>query len=237
MNAHDWLELLVLHVVRHTKQIAEVQADPGYPARTAATAAAAPDPNVTDQELALLIEEIDDAQDKLLGAISGLTDEQWNFKENPNRWSIAECVEHISRTERAILGGIAFYLSQPPNPRWSEETAGKLELVRQTVLARPKGGVGSPFQAGGEVLPSEHWDRARAFREFYSSHGEFRAFVETMPREIKNRTFLNPFPSIGMLNGYDWLTLGALHAMRHTLQAIEVKEAADYPKAAVVTGG
>jgi hypothetical protein len=159
-----------------------------------------------------------------------MTDEQWNFRENPNRWSVAECVEHIARTERAILGGIAFYLSRPPNPLWFEQTSGKLELVRKVVVTRTPGGVGSPFQAGGEVLPTEHWDRARGIREFYRSHGELRAFVETMPREIKNRTFLNPFPSIGMLNGYDWLTLAALHVKRHTMQAIEVQEDPGYPQ-------
>ncbi len=237
MNAHDWLNLLALHVVRHTKQIAEVQADPGYPARPAAVTVTDPNPNVTDDELAVLVKEIDDAQDKLVGSISGMTDEQWNFKQNPNRWSVAECVEHIARTERAILGGIAFYLSRPPNPDWFEQTKGKLELVRQVVSTRAPGGAGSPFQAGGEVLPTEHWDRARGIREFYLSHGELRAFIETMPREIKNRTFLNPFPSIGMLNGYDWLTLAALHVKRHTMQAIEVQEDPNYPQKAVATGG
>jgi hypothetical protein len=80
------------------------------------------------------------------------------------------------------------------------------------------------------VLPTEHWDRERGIREFYKSHGELRAFVESMPREIKNRTFLNPFPSIGMLNGYDWLTLAALHVKRHTMQAIEVQEDPNYPE-------
>lgn len=32
LNAYDWLMYVPLHTLRHTKQIAEVQADPGYPA-------------------------------------------------------------------------------------------------------------------------------------------------------------------------------------------------------------
>ena len=148
MNAHDWLNLLVLHVVRHTKQIAEVQADPGYPARPSAVTVADPNPNVTDEELTVLVKEIDDAQDKLVGSISGMTDEQWNFRENPNRWSVAECVEHIARTERAILGGIAFYLSRPANPQWFEQTQGKLEMVRQAVVDPPQGRRRQPLPGG-----------------------------------------------------------------------------------------
>src|SRR5262245_6693673 len=127
-----------------------------------AAADSPPDPNLTDAELATLIQEIDSAQDRLMGLISGMTDEQWSFKPNPTRWSVAECVEHIARTERAILGGIAYTLRSPPNPAWYEQTKGKLELVRQVVSTRPKNGVGSPFKAeGGEVEPTEHWDRAR----------------------------------------------------------------------------
>jgi hypothetical protein len=191
----------------------------------------APDPNLSDAELAQLIQEVDAAQDKLLGLITGMTDEQWSFKPGPDRWSVAECVEHIARTERAILGGIAFTLQGPPNPAWYEQTKGKLELVRKVVLDRPKNGVGSPFRAeGGEVAPSEHWDRARGFREFYRVHGEVRATIETMPREIKNRTFENPFPSIGMLNGHDWLTLMLLHVSRHSMQIAEVQADPSYPK-------
>jgi hypothetical protein len=217
--------------VRHTRQIAEVQADPGYPSRPPAqTSASDPDPRVTDEEIALLVKEIDEAQDVLLSRISGLTDEQWSWKSSPERWSVGECVEHITRAEDAVLGGIVFALAGPPNPQWFEQTKGKLDLVRRTVLTRTAGGAGSPFRAPYEVSPNEHWDRARGLRQFYETHGEVRALVETMPREIKNRTSMNPFPQIGMLNAHDWLTLTVLHVKRHTQQIVEVQESPGYPQ-------
>ncbi len=41
-----------------------------------------------------------------------------------------------------------------------------------------------------------------------------------------------------MLNAHDWLTLSALHYMRHTQQIIEVQEDPGYPKSAATgTGG
>jgi hypothetical protein len=57
-----------------------------------------------------------------------------------------------------------------------------------------------------------------------------------MPREIKNRTFMNPFPQLGMLNAHDWLMLTALHVKRHTMQIVEVQEHPSYPGRAA-TGG
>ena len=238
MNTYDWLNSLAFHIQRHTKQIAKVQADPAYPAKPAGPAVTEQDPRLSDEEFEQLVKELDEAQDFLMGRISGMTDEQWAFKENPSRWSVAECVEHISRGETVVLGGIAYTMSAPPNPNWYEQTKGKAEWVRANTPNRTAGGVGSPFRAPYEVAPSESWSRGQAIREFYKSHGEVRAFVETTPREIKNRTMMNPFPQIGMMNVHDWLVLQAMHAMRHTKQIIEVQEDPNYPaKAPVATGG
>ena len=193
-------------------------------------AAEQPSPAVTDEEFAALVMEMDDAQDTLLGLISGMTDEQWTFKQNPDRWSIAECVEHIVRTEQAVLSGIQATMAGPPDPEWYSRTNGKNELVRQSVLTRNPGGAGSPFKAPYEVSPTENWDRATGIREFYDSHGAVRAYIETMPREIKDHTMMNPFPQIGWMNLHDWLTLTALHIRRHSMQIEEVQQDPNYPK-------
>ncbi len=101
---------------------------------------------MTDAELAALVKEIDDAQDLIVRRISGMTDEQWNFRENPDRWSVGECVEHVAAARARILGGITYYLTQPPNPAWAEQTKGKLELVHQSVLSRNRGRSRQPVQ-------------------------------------------------------------------------------------------
>ncbi len=65
-----------------------------------------PSPALSDAELAELLSSLDDAQDGLMGRISGLTDTQWRFKQNPDRWSVGECVEHIVLAESRLLGKI-----------------------------------------------------------------------------------------------------------------------------------
>ena len=35
-------------------------------------------------------------------ATKGLSDAQWNFKSAPDRWSVAECVEHIAAASKAV---------------------------------------------------------------------------------------------------------------------------------------
>lgn len=190
-----------------------------------------PNPHVSDKEFADLVKEIDDGQDMLLGLISGLTDEQWNFKQNPDRWSVGECVEHITRTEQAILGAVTQVVAGPRDPEWFTRTNGKIDAVRQIVPNRNPGGANG-LKAPLEVSPSEKWDRAHGIQEFYAAHGSLRAYVETMQRDIKDRTFMNPFPALNWLNAHDWLNLVALHVVRHSKQIAEVQADPKYPKKA-----
>ena len=47
-------------------------------------------------------------------ATKGLTPEQWNFKAGPDRWSIAQCAEHIAAAEDLLFGMIANQVMKAP---------------------------------------------------------------------------------------------------------------------------
>lgn len=198
-------------------------------------AAEDPNPRLTDEEFTELVTMMDDAQDLLLGLITGLTDEQWNFKQNADRWSVAECTEHIVRSQRALYDAALGAMASPVNPEWAEQTKGKNEFIRRIMPNRSPGGAGGA-QAPQEIRPTEHWDRKHAIEEFYKMHGEVRAYIETMDREIKNHTFEHPFPVFGTLTAYDWLIYVPLHTVRHSRQIMEVQADPNYPKAAAATG-
>jgi hypothetical protein len=196
----------------------------------------APDPKLTDAEFTELMKMMDDAQDMLLGLITGLTDEQWNFKQNADRWSVAECTEHIVRSQALLLDAAKQAMAAPENPQWAEKTASKNEFIRKVMPNRNPGGVGGA-QAPQEIQPTEHWDRARAFQEFYKIQGVCRAYMETVDREVKNHTFDHPFPVFGTLNAYDWLIYVPLHTVRHSKQIIEVQSDPNYPKKPAAAAG
>jgi len=48
------------------------------------------------------VAELESSRKVFLEATSGLSEAQWNFKPAPDRWSIAECAEHIGVTEAFI---------------------------------------------------------------------------------------------------------------------------------------
>jgi hypothetical protein len=189
---------------------------------------------MTDAEFAELTKLLDDSHDGLLALVSGLTDEQWTFKQNPDRWSVGECTEHIVRSQRAMLETIQRILAGPRDADWATKTAGKTDIVRQLVPMRGPQGQGG-VQAPEEIRPTENWARAHAIRELYAVHGEVRAFVETTDRAVKDRTMESRIPQFGWMNAYDWLNLLPLHVVRHSKQIAEVQADPKYP-ARVSTG-
>ncbi|MGH9916457.1 MAG: DinB family protein [Pyrinomonadaceae bacterium] len=65
----------------------------------------------------------------VMDATKGLSAAQWNFKSAPDRWSIAEVVEHITAAEDLLYGMVTEQVMKAP-PRPGGEDVKKIdELV------------------------------------------------------------------------------------------------------------
>lgn len=189
----------------------------------------APNPELTDEEYTELIQMLDDSFMDLQNRISGLSDAQWNFKQNDDRWSVAECTEHIVRSCYLLFETAKTALESEADDQWHTRTEGKGDFIRKVMPNRNPGGAGGAT-APQEIRPTENWDRATAFKNLYEMQGEVRAYIETLEGPVKNHTQEHPFPVFGWLNAHDWLIYVPLHMVRHTRQIIEVQEDANYPK-------
>src|SRR6516225_2858914 len=56
------------------------------------------------------------SQNSVVGATKGLSAEQWKFKPAPDRWSIAENLDHIVIVQERVLGPILDQLANAPAP-------------------------------------------------------------------------------------------------------------------------
>ncbi len=199
------------------------------PLTRAATAQEAPSAYLTEDEHAELLKLLDESRDLLMSRITGLTDEQWNFKQKEDRWSVAECVEHIVKSDRALLEYAKAAIEAGEDKDWAEKTKGKTDFIRRVMPNRQPGGAGGA-QAPMEIRPTENWSRAKAIQEFYTMHGEVVGYCETIDKPLKQFTKEHPFPVFGWLNAHDWIIYVPLHTIRHTKQLIEVQEDPNYPK-------
>src|ERR1700731_3740494 len=69
---------------------------------TGAAAAAAQEVTPADKERAL--QYLESTKKDVLEASKGLSEAQWNFRPAPDRWSVAQVMEHIAAAEDFIRG-------------------------------------------------------------------------------------------------------------------------------------
>src|SRR5215467_2456950 len=74
--------------------------------------ARAQDASLADKEKALAY--LETSKKGVLAATKGLSEAQWNFKPAPDKWSVAECMEHIAAAEDFIRGLIAENVMKSP---------------------------------------------------------------------------------------------------------------------------
>jgi len=161
----------------------------------------------------------------VVDATKGLSDAQWNFKPAPDRWSIAEVMEHLAAAEDMIRGMDQEQVMKTPAipPRDPAE----LQKIDAGVMAqvpdrshkisapeplRPTNRFGSPADA------EKHFVESRAVTEEYlKTTPDLRAHATDSPMGVK-------------LDGYEWVLLIAAHSERHTKQMLEVKADPNFPK-------
>src|ERR1700682_3108792 len=81
----------------------------------AATSAFSQTLSAADRDRAL--QYLESTRQAVLDATAGLSGAQWNFKPAPDRWSIAEVVEHIAAAEDFLMGMVTSQVMKaPPRP-------------------------------------------------------------------------------------------------------------------------
>lgn len=70
----------------------------------------------TEADRKYLLDNLTRSREELIKETKGLSKEQWNFKESPDRWSINQIVEHIAIWELLMSHDISRMLSKGPQP-------------------------------------------------------------------------------------------------------------------------
>ena len=160
-----------------------------------------------------------------LDATANLTPAQWAFKAAPDKWSIAECAEHISVSEDYIWGLVDKLVAGPPSdPELVAKTKGKDEMLVKMVPNREQ-----KFQAPEPIQPKKLLaDPTEYIARFKASRDKHIAYVDTTKDSLRDR--VSPHPAAGPLDAYQWILLVSGHTERHVLQILEVKADPNFPK-------
>jgi hypothetical protein len=166
------------------------------------------------QEMKDVAGQLESTRAELIVVVSGLTEEQACTRPAPDRWSVLECLEHVSFVERRFLGMVK--ASEAGTP--AERDAAKEAALRERVLDRS-----SRRTAPDAVLPTgKYGSLSEALQEFNASRDETLQFASEQGVNLLSRSAAHPV--LGPLNGVEALLLIALHGRRHTEQMREAAQ-------------
>ncbi len=182
---------------------------------------------LTKEERDKAVAELEGSKKMFLDATKGLSPAQWSFKSAPDRWSIAECADHIALAEAFIFGRVTDgVLKTPLTPEKRSVTAGKDEKLVIMLQDRSfKAKAPEPLDPTKTVLTPEE-----SVKKFLESRAKTEEFIKTTQENLRDHMFDHPVPAIGTLDGYQWVLLISGHTRRHILQILEVKADPNFPK-------
>jgi len=169
------------------------------------------------------VKYLEDTKKAVFDSTAGLSEAQWNFKPAPDRWSVAQVVEHIAAAEDLLRGTVVDKVMKAPPPAPGEDVAALDKLVVTAIPDRTnKRKARVPLvrtnRYGSPEASLKHFAESRQQTlDFLNSHDDLRAHAADSPLGKK-------------LDGYEWVMLIAGHSERHTKQINEVKADPNFPK-------
>ena len=158
----------------------------------------------------------------VLDATKDLSPAQWDFKPAPDRWSVAECMEHIAAAEDYIRGLIVekvMIAPAAPGRDIAAIDAGILTGVPDRTTKR---------QAPDPIKPTNRFASPQgSFDHFIESRAKTEEFLKTTPG-LREHAADSPVGT--KWDAYEFILLIGAHSERHTKQILEVKADPNFPK-------
>ena len=177
--------------------------------------------SAADREKAL--KYLESTKQGVADATAGLSAAQWNFKPAPDKWSIAEVIEHIAAAEDFLRARIVEKVMVGPARPAGENVAEIDEMVLKMVPDRSH-----PAQAPDPLKPTNRFGSPEASLKHFT---DARAATEdylNKTQDLRDHATDSPFGK--KLDGYEWILFIAAHSERHTKQIQEVKSNPNFPK-------
>jgi len=178
----------------------------------------------TTEDRSLLLTQLQQTKEQLLKDVQGLTDAQLEYKPTADRWSVIECVEHITLIEKAIMEGEQHLIQQPANPERKKDIKATDEQIIKNVEDRSH-----KVKAPEYGVPKHTYSsNAETIKAFTDQRDKLIEYVTNTKDALRDH--IMDHPALGPVDAYQLLLLDAAHTNRHTQQLQEVKADPGFPK-------
>jgi DinB superfamily len=180
-------------------------------------------PELTPQDRESAFKYLESTRQGIVDATHGLSADQWNFKPAPDRWSIAEVMEHIAAAEDYLEGNVTANVMKAPPRKGNDDVKAIDEMVLKGVPDRSH-----KAQAPEPLKPTNRFGSPEAsLKHFLESRQRTEDFLKST-NDLRAHATDSPMGK--QLDAYEWILFVAAHSDRHTKQILEVKADPNFPK-------
>lgn len=154
----------------------------------------------------------------LRSAVASVPPERRGERPAPERWSVAEVLDHLARVERSVLRACEQQLAAAREsglPDESETSSIRALMPPERVANRDR-----PLVSPERLLPKGN-DADVAWAQVEAVRDRLREFVVSCDGLALSQVGF-PHPALGTLNLYQWLLFSAGHHARHAAQIREI---------------
>ena len=188
----------------------------------AAPAPAASQP-LTQADRDKAMKYLEETRQGVVDATKGLSEAQWKFKPAPDRWSVAECMEHIALAEDYLRGLVVDKVMRASARRDPVDVAQVDTMVITMIPDRS-----TKRQAPDPLKPTNHFGTPDAsLKHFMDSRTTTEDYLTKTPG-LRDHAIMSPLGKD--LDAYEWILFIGAHSKRHTEQILEVKADPKFPK-------
>ena len=183
-------------------------------------------------EIDQAIQCFDQARQHVRNVTTGLSEAQWRFKTAPDRWSIAEILEHMVLTQERVFGRVTGLLTEAPAPPPDRDHSRIDRVVLEKLPDRSFKAKAPEF-----IEPTGQLSPADAFARMDTNYRRLTEYVQSTPGLREHILDAPPLRVVTegaytTMDGYQWALTVARHDERHVLQIMEVKQHPDFPRQA-----
>jgi len=179
---------------------------------------------LSKKERKFAAEHMKSTKAELQDAIKGLNAAQLTYKISADKWSVQECVYHITLSEKTLWAMLETSMKAGPTPEKKKDLkVTDAQVLKMTEDRTNKVKTFAPL----EPQNSPYKSLDEAMNDFKTTRTAHIKYIKATSEDLRNHFVQMPF---GMLDCYQLCLLISAHTDRHVQQLNEVKADAGFPK-------
>lgn len=175
----------------------------------------------TEKDKKALVENFLRTKTEINEETKNLTDAQWTFKEDTNKWSIAQVVEHLYNWSLITQQNVRYSIQLGENPALAAKALSDSAVTTFIWEERP-------HKSPDHTIPTGLITGDNNRKIFNVKYDEIISFIQKS--ELNFRLFIRPFGTAYHEDLFQQFTIHYGHVDRHLRQIKRIKSHRNFPK-------